>query len=121
MSFVLGPRDSCGALKTFVFHIPVHNTNTLKGASAVIDIRDSHITVVPVLAAILVGIIVIGARRCCRRSCGTTSVGGGWFAGSSLGVEVCMVVVDVCQATLPELPMRTRDSLSPTSPTSYCR
>ena len=26
-----------------------------------------------------------------------------------------------CQATLPELPMRTRDSLSPTSPTSYCR
>ena len=26
-----------------------------------------------------------------------------------------------CQATLPELPMRTRDSLSPTSPTSYCQ
>ena len=29
--------------------------------------------------------------------------------------------VRMCQATLPELPMRTRDSLSPTSPTSYCR
>ena len=26
-----------------------------------------------------------------------------------------------CQATLPELPMRMQDSLSPTSPTSYCR
>ena len=25
-----------------------------------------------------------------------------------------------CQATLPKLPMHTRDSLSPTSPTSYC-
>ena len=26
-----------------------------------------------------------------------------------------------CQATLPGLPMHTRDSLSPTSPTSYCQ
>ena len=27
----------------------------------------------------------------------------------------------ICQATPPELPMRTRDPLSPTSPTSYSR
>ena len=33
----------------------------------------------------------------------------------------CRCGVPGCQPTLPELPMRTRDSLSPTSPTSYCR
>ena len=34
--------------------------------------------------------------------------------------KVDVVRGDRCQATLPELPMRMRDSLSPTSPTSYC-
>ena len=35
--------------------------------------------------------------------------------------SVINVKMEDCQATLPELPMRMRDSLSPTSPTSYCR
>ena len=41
--------------------------------------------------------------------------------GERSRVPLGFILQEKCQATLPELPMRTRDSLSPTSPTSYCR